>query len=56
MSQSSDGVALPLSLSLSVGFVGLTLRWGPRRNLKKSNIKKILLFWPQNLLSGLFAN
>ena len=38
---SGDGVAL--SLSLTVGVVGLTLRGGP-------------LIWPKNLLSGLFAN
>ena len=40
--RSGDGVALPLTLSLTVGVVGLTLRGGP-------------LIWLKNLLSGLFA-
>ena len=29
MSESGDGVGLPLTLSLTVGVVGLTLRGGP---------------------------
>ena len=54
---SGDGVALPLTLSLTVGVVGLTLRGVRllgRIFIKKKNI--IFFFiWPKNLLSGLFA-
>ena len=59
MSQSGDGVELPLTLSLTVGVVGLTLRGGIRlldQYLKKKKITYTKLFWPNTLLSGLFAN
>ena len=49
MPQSGDGVAMPLTLSLTVGVVGLTLRGGPF-------IRSTKLLGPKNLLSGLFAN
>ena len=63
--RSGDGVALPLTLSLTVGAVGLTLRGGGGGGggaayqvkfvLKKEPIKKKII-WPNNLLSGLSAN
>ena len=51
MSQSGDGVALPLTLSLTVGIVGPTLR-GVRllgRNLKKKDNVIFIFYYGQTI-------